>query len=123
MTGGSIRALFPHPDQGLDDRIEALDDPAQADFAASILRKAGMEVRIVTEPLKVIEELEAFVPDLILMDIYMPDVNGIELTTIIRDHPEFVTVPIVFLSGEQNADKQLDALSVGGDDFVEYLRG
>jgi hypothetical protein len=27
MTGGSIRALFPHPDQGLDDRIEALDDP------------------------------------------------------------------------------------------------
>ena len=94
------------------------DDPTQADFAASILRKAGIEVLQMTEPVKVIERLREFHPDLILMDIYMPDVNGIELTTIIRDHQEFVTVPIVFLSGEQNTDKQLDALSVGGDDFV-----
>lgn len=94
------------------------DDPTQADFAGSILRKANIEVLQVTEPVKVIESLHEFHPDLILMDIYMPEVNGIELTTIIRDHQEFVTVPIVFLSGEQNADKQLDALSVGGDDFV-----
>ena len=94
------------------------DDPTQADFAGSILRKAGIEVLQVTEPVKVIENLREFHPDLILMDIYMPEVNGIELTTIIRDHQEFVTVPIVFLSGEQNTDKQLDALSVGGDDFV-----
>ncbi len=94
------------------------DDPTQADFAASILRKAGIDVLQVTEPVKVLENLREFHPDLILMDIYMPDVNGIELTTIIRDHQEFVTVPIVFLSGEQNTDKQLDALSVGGDDFV-----
>ena len=94
------------------------DDPTQADFAASILRKAGVEVLQVTEPVKVIDSLRTFRPDLILMDIYMPEVNGIELTTIIRDHKEFVAVPIVFLSGEQNTDKQLDALSVGGDDFI-----
>lgn len=94
------------------------DDPTQADFAGSILHKAGMEVKQVTEPVKVIDALRAFKPDLILMDIYMPEVNGIELTTIIRDHPEFVTTPIVFVSGEQNSDRQLDALSVGGDDFI-----
>jgi diguanylate cyclase (GGDEF)-like protein len=94
------------------------DDPTQAEFAGSILRKSGMEVLLVTEPTQVMERLRDFAPDLILMDIYMPEVNGIELTTIIRDHPEFVAVPIVFLSGEQNADKQLDALSVGGDDFI-----
>jgi len=94
------------------------DDPTQADFAASILRKAGMEVLQVTEPVKVIKSLRNFKPDLILMDIYMPEVNGLELTTIIRDHKEFVTIPIVFVSGEQNTDKQLDALSVGGDDFI-----
>lgn len=94
------------------------DDPTQANFAASILKKADIEVEQVTEPVKVIERLHAFAPDLILMDIYMPEVNGIELTTIIRDHREYVGIPIVFLSGEQNADKQLDALSVGGDDFI-----
>ncbi len=94
------------------------DDPTQGDFAASILRKAGMDVMLVTEPVKVIKALREFRPDLILMDIYMPEVNGLELTTIIRDHQEFVTIPIVFVSGEQNTDKQLDALSVGGDDFI-----
>ncbi|MGB5639911.1 MAG: EAL domain-containing protein [Sedimenticolaceae bacterium] len=94
------------------------DDPTQADFAASILRKGGIEALQVTEPVKVIKSQREFKPDLILMDIYMPEVNGIELTSIIRDHQEFVTIPIVFVSGEQNTDKQLDALSVGGDDFI-----
>ncbi len=94
------------------------DDPTQAEFAGSILKKSGIETLEVTEPVKVIDQLRTFKPDLILMDIYMPEVNGLELTTVIRDLPEFVAVPIVFLSGEQNTDKQLDALSVGGDDFV-----
>lgn len=94
------------------------DDPSQADFAASILRKSGMKTQVITEPLRVIEALDKFRPDLILMDIYMPNANGIELTTIIREHPDFVMTPVVFLSGEQDTDKQLDALSVGGDDFL-----
>ena len=94
------------------------DDPTQAEFAASILRKANMEVVTVTEPMRVLEKLREFTPDLILMDIYMPDVNGIELTRVIREYNEYVGIPIVFLSGEQNSDKQVDALSVGGDDFV-----
>ena len=107
------------PDQQQPFRVLVVeDDPTQADFAASILRKAGIEALQVTEPVKVINSLYDFKPDLILMDIYMPEVNGIELTTIIRDHKEFVTIPIVFVSGEQNTDKQLDALSVGGDDFI-----
>ncbi len=40
------------------------------------------------------------------------------MTTIIREHPDFIMTPVVFLSGEQDTDKQLDALSVGGDDFL-----
>ena len=94
------------------------DDRYQADFAATILRKAGMETSIVNEPLRVMDVLHEFEPELILMDIYMPEVDGIELTSIIREEPDFVAIPIVFLSGEQNPDKQLSALSVGGDDFI-----
>lgn len=94
------------------------DDIAQAEFAASILRKAQMEVLTVSDPLQVIDKLREFRPNLILMDIYLPEINGIELTAIIRDEREFVATPIVFLSGEQSSDKQIDALSVGGDDFL-----
>ncbi|MCW8891158.1 MAG: response regulator [Sedimenticola sp.] len=94
------------------------DDPSQADFAASILQKSGMKTLAITDPMKVIDALDEFRPDLILMDLYMPNANGIELTTIIREHPDFIMTPIVFLSGEQDTDKQLHALSVGGDDFL-----
>lgn len=94
------------------------DDPWQAQFAAKVLGKAGMEVQLVTQPLAVLEALEGFKPDLILMDLYMPDASGTELTTIIREHNEFAGVPIVFLSGEQDTEKQMSALSFGGDDFL-----
>jgi GGDEF domain-containing protein len=44
--------------------------------------------------------------------------DGMELTSIIREQQEFVGIPIVFVSGEQNTAKQLDALSLGGDDSI-----
>jgi PleD family two-component response regulator/EAL domain-containing protein (putative c-di-GMP-specific phosphodiesterase class I) len=94
------------------------DDQSQADFAASILKKSGMTTLAITDPMKVIDVLDKFRPDLILMDLYMPNASGTELTTIIREHPDFIMTPIVFLSGEQDTDKQLQALSVGGDDFL-----
>jgi diguanylate cyclase (GGDEF)-like protein len=94
------------------------DDRSQAMFAQSILKKAGMEVFIERNPLKIMDSLENFKPDLILMDLYMPDCDGIELTAIIRERDEFVNTPIVFLSGESDTDKHFDALLAGGDDFL-----
>jgi len=94
------------------------DDISQAQFASAILQKAGMKTLSITQPLQVLDALGRFKPDLILMDLYMPDANGNELTTVIREHPDFVVTPIVFLSGEKNREKQLDALSYGADDFL-----
>ena len=94
------------------------DDPAQADFADAILSKADFKCRSVTDPLLVMDALHEFKPDLILMDLYMPGASGTELTTVIREQNEFVDIPIVFLSGELDVDKQLSALSFGGEDFL-----
>lgn len=94
------------------------DDQAQGLFAESVLRNAGMEAEVVIDGLKVMQALERFQPDLILMDLYLPDCNGAELTALIRERPEFIHTPIVFLSGEVNQDKHLEALSAGGDDFL-----
>jgi diguanylate cyclase (GGDEF)-like protein len=95
------------------------DDRAQALFAESILRKAGMETCAVTDPLAALDALEAFSPELILMDLYMPACDGMELTALIRERERFISTPIVFLSGEHDADKRFDALSAGGDDYLE----
>jgi PAS domain S-box-containing protein len=94
------------------------DDEALAAFYAGVLQTAGMQTRIVTEPSQVMAPLIEFQPDLITCDIHMPQCNGIELAALIRQQPEFVRIPIVFLSGETSLDKQAQALSKGGDDFI-----
>lgn len=94
------------------------DDRSQALFAESILRNAGMDVRSVYEAFDVIETMESFNPDLVLMDLYMPHCDGTELTALIREREEFLHTPIVFLSGESDQDKHFEALSAGGDDFL-----
>ncbi len=95
------------------------DDRSQALFAESILRKAGMETRAVMDPISALDELNAFRPELILMDLYMPNCDGMELTTLIREREAYTNVPIVFLSGEHDEEKRFDALSAGGDDYLE----
>lgn len=95
------------------------DDRSQALFAESILRKAGMETIAVMDPLSALEGLDTFDPELILMDLYMPNCDGMELTTLIRERERFISTPIVFLSGEHDTDKRFDALSAGGDDYLE----
>ncbi|MCZ8319413.1 MAG: EAL domain-containing protein [Lysobacteraceae bacterium] len=94
------------------------DDRAQALFAEGILRNAGMQTRIVLDALDVLDALEAFHPDLILMDFNMPVANGIELTALIRERDAFAHTPIVFLTGEQDQEVRFNALDAGGDDFL-----
>jgi EAL domain-containing protein (putative c-di-GMP-specific phosphodiesterase class I)/PleD family two-component response regulator len=94
------------------------DDRSQTLFAESILRKAGMETLAIMDGLSVLDELDRFRPELILMDLYMPDVDGMELTALIREREAFISTPIVFLSGEHDADKHFEALNAGGDDFL-----
>jgi diguanylate cyclase (GGDEF)-like protein len=94
------------------------DDRSQAIFAESILRKAGMSTNAVTDPLAALDLLDNFRPELILMDLYMPNCSGMELTAIIREREAFINIPIVFLSGEQNQEMHFEALNAGGDDFL-----
>ncbi|HJU25744.1 MAG TPA: EAL domain-containing protein, partial [Rhodanobacteraceae bacterium] len=94
------------------------DDASQALFAESILRKAGMVTQVLNDPIAVLEELDRFQPDLLLMDLNMPGCDGLELTALIREREGYVSTPIVFLSGDPDADRQFAALDAGGDDFL-----
>lgn len=100
-------------------RIMIVDDDAVLSSHFSLtLEHAGLDTNVVTNPMNVLDELKAYQPELILMDVYMPECSGLELAIIIRQFPEFNDVPILFLSAETNFDKQLAALDMGGDDFL-----
>lgn len=94
------------------------DDSALADYYKLILQDAGMKTMVVTNPTEVMEPLIQFQPDLILMDVYMPDCTGLELAVVIRQQETFVGVPITYLSCETDLEKQMVAMSLGGDDFL-----
>ncbi|HEX7326641.1 MAG TPA: response regulator [Rhodanobacteraceae bacterium] len=94
------------------------DDAAQALFAQAILRHAGMETRILGEALAVLDELDRFRPDLLLLDFNLPGCDGFELTQRIRAREAYAEMPIVFLSGELDPERRFDALDAGADDFL-----
>lgn len=94
------------------------DDRDLAEFHALTLQGAGMITHLVTNPLEILQPLNEFKPDLILMDIYMPSCSGLELAAVIRQQVTYVSIPIVFLSTETDLTKQLAAMSLGGDDFL-----
>ena len=100
-------------------RILIVDDSESLTaYYATVLEQAGMVVEVVNNPLDVMVPLLEFNPDLILLDIYMPECNGLELAKVIRQLDAFVSIPIVFLSAESDLDKQLFAIGLGGDDFL-----
>ena len=100
-------------------RVLIIDDSSSLALAyATFLEQAEMETRVQSNPLKALDELIDFKPELILMDMYMPECSGPELANVIRQHGAYASVPIVFLSAEADVNKQLDAMSLGGDDFL-----
>lgn len=100
-------------------RILIVDDEVDvANYHAAILSHVNMAAHIVTEAAEVIRALEAFKPDLVLMDLYMPECSGTELAAIIRQQSAYESIPIIFLSSEKDKLKQLNAMRLGADDFV-----
>lgn len=100
-------------------RVLIIDDSrAQATHTERVLNNAGIVTQTLTEPIQAIGALAEFQPDLIILDMYMPDCQGTELAKVIRQHERYVSVPIIYLSAEDDLDKQLDAMGEGGDDFL-----
>ena len=94
------------------------DDPLISEMTAVILEGAGMETRSLNDPLLALPRLLEFKPDLILMDMYMPGCNGMELAKAIRQIDTYFSIPIIFLSGETDTDAQFEARRMGGDEFL-----
>jgi DNA-binding response OmpR family regulator len=91
-----------------DDRALALELQRQ-------LEQSGNEVRIVSDFRAVLDEVRAYDPQLVLMDIMLPYQNGYYWTAEIR---KFSTVPIVFLSSASDGMNIVMAINMGGDDFI-----
>lgn len=94
------------------------DDDTLAKYYSTVLARAGMLSHTVSNPADACEAIGEFRPDVILIDLYMPVCNGMELANVIRFHPQYLHIPLVFLSTESMLEVQLQAMRTGGDDFL-----
>ena len=94
------------------------DDSAMAALISQTLIGAGYRVERVKAACDLIDKLLDFHPDLLLLDLHLPDCTGAELALMARQLPGFATMPILYVSGETDPISQVAALKCGADGFI-----
>ncbi len=94
------------------------DDRDLASRYSLVLRGADMLVEVVNDPQHLFEAMTRFNPEVLLLDVHMPDCSGPELAQMVRFNDDWLRVPIIYLSAETDIARQMNALIKAGDDFV-----
>ena len=99
--------------------ILAVDDnPANLDVLAQMLAGASYEVRFATSGLMALGAVRAELPDLILLDVKMPGMDGLTVCRELKSDPTTRDVPVIFISAQDAEDDKLRAFEAGGVDYV-----
>ena len=94
------------------------DEGAIADFVMRILEKEGYKARSALNAGEAIEKIKSEMPDLILLDILMPGVNGFEFFNILKKDESLSDIPVVFMSGFIDSNYIEKAYHLGGVDYI-----
>jgi diguanylate cyclase (GGDEF)-like protein len=82
------------------------------------LSQHGIDSKAINDPRLLFEVANEYRPDAILMDMYMPFCTGVEVTSALRQIPEYQALPVIYLSSENDIVQQVEALRLGGDQFL-----
>ncbi len=94
------------------------DDPAGREVLVSILESDGYELILAENGFQAIELANAVHPDIILLDVMMPGMDGFETCRRIRSEKDIAEVPILFLTALDDRQSLLSGLEAGADDFI-----
>jgi len=99
--------------------IMAIDDtPYNLEVLRMILMNMDVEIECVESGVKALELIKVRAPDLILLDLVMPVMDGYEVCEILKRDPETTAIPVVFLSALDDIDSKIKAFEVGGVDYI-----
>ncbi len=101
------------------DTIMVVDDnPVNVDLLKKMLCKRGYNVRAFTNSQFALESARFNLPDLILLDIKMPGIDGVTFCRKLKEKPEIFDVPVIFISALQETENKLAAFDAGGVDYI-----
>lgn len=112
------RAAPPQPGQPLA-AVVVEDDPNLARFVSSYLAFGGFSVRTASNRAEVLAEFrKPPVPNLVILDVMLPDVDGFDVLGSLRRHPAFRNVPVIMLTGKATREAVLKGLAGGADGYI-----
>ncbi len=101
------------------ERILIVDDaPQQLSGLQSILTMHGYEVEVVSKGVQALHSILAKPPDIILLDILMPEIDGFEVCKFVKNYEGTEDIPIIFISGCDEPEAKMMAFAMGGDDYL-----
>jgi diguanylate cyclase (GGDEF)-like protein len=98
--------------------VSVEDDPSQGAFLKAVLESAGYEVVVCDDPQRFENVLSANHPDLVLMDILLPGIDGYDLVRYLRQDEQYAALPVLFLSTEAQIEAQIRSARAGADDHL-----
>src|SRR5687768_12346401 len=100
-------------------KILFVDDEEQIRrLLSSFLTRRGYEVKTAVDGQEALNLLESYTPDLVITDVNMPHIDGVELTRRLRVHPRLNSMPIIMLSAKVQTDEILAGYAEGADEYV-----
>ncbi|MEL6353145.1 MAG: response regulator [Cyanobacteria bacterium J06627_28] len=94
------------------------DEPSMLTLLQSLLQPWGFQLQLLGDPNSFWQTLESFEPDLVLLDVRMPEISGFELCQVLRNAPRWCELPVLFMSGYTDADTIQQVFAVGADDYI-----
>ena len=94
------------------------DDPDIVEILRYNLSLAGYEVKSASNGKECIKKATLFIPELILLDVMMPEMDGIEACSLLKEIPSLINTRIIFLSARNEDYTQLSAFDAGADDYI-----
>lgn len=100
-------------------KIMIVDDDLQAsNLLERVVKLYKHETVVVNKSTDAMETAHTFHPDLFILDLMMPDLNGFELCMLLRADPEFAKTPVVVVSAMEDKEARVKALSVGVNEYM-----
>ena len=102
-----------------DFKVLVVDDvPANVMLLRVMLSRSGYKVITCGEPLKVVDLVNAEMPDLILLDVMMPQLSGFQICQILKGQAETKDIPVIFLTALDNTESMLEGFRAGAADYI-----
>jgi DNA-binding response OmpR family regulator len=114
----SVKQVLLQADQAKSQVMVVDDDPMLLEVVRSLLEPWGLKVTTLTNSQQFWQVLEATSPDILILDIEMPQMSGIDLCQIVRNDSYWTDLPILFLTAHTDPNTVNQVFSVGADDFV-----